>query len=83
MEERSAHHRDLYTKTHNIHKGHTSSGIQKSNPSKQAAADPRLRPHGHFTYTPNISMYLVLYRFLYDTFTHFLSVFKLLCKKLF
>jgi hypothetical protein len=51
MYERSARRRDLYLRTHNTHKKQTSmppGGIQPHNPSKRAAADPRLRPRGHW-----------------------------------
>ena len=40
---------DLYQTTNNNHKRHwCSSGIRTHNPGKRAAADPRLRPHGHW-----------------------------------
>jgi hypothetical protein len=44
-------HRDLYLTTHKMHKRPTSvpsGGIRTSNSSKRAAADPRLRPRGHW-----------------------------------
>ena len=47
----SARRRDLYMTTHNTHKRLTSmppGGIRNHNASKRAAADPRLRPHGHY-----------------------------------
>ena len=37
---------------------HAPSGIRTHNPSKQAAADPRLRPRGHWTgHSQNISIF--------------------------
>jgi hypothetical protein len=39
--------RDLYLTTHNTHI-HDLSRIRTHNPSKQTAADPRLRPRGHW-----------------------------------
>jgi hypothetical protein len=46
LDEGSARRRDLYlTTTHNTHKRQTS--IRTHDPSKRAAEDPRLRPHGH------------------------------------
>jgi hypothetical protein len=47
LDEWSARHRDLYLTTHNTHNRQTSmppGGIRTRNPSKRAAADPRLRP---------------------------------------
>ena len=47
----SACRRDLYLVTHNIHKRQASmhpAGFQTHIPSKRAAADPRLRPGGHW-----------------------------------
>jgi len=49
QEEGSARRKDLYLTTHNSHKRkniHAPGGIRTRNPSKLAAADPRLRPHG-------------------------------------
>jgi hypothetical protein len=51
LDEWSARRRDLYLTTHNTHNRQTSmppGGIRTHNPSKQAAADPRLRPLGHW-----------------------------------
>ena len=49
LDEGSAHHRDFYlTKQHSQGTEiHTPGGIRTRNPSKRAAADPRLRPRGH------------------------------------
>jgi hypothetical protein len=50
LDDWSAQCRDLYLTTHNTHKRQTSmppSRIRTSNPSKRAAADPRVRPRGH------------------------------------
>jgi hypothetical protein len=50
LDERSARRRDQYVTTNNTHKRqdiHAPGGIQTSNPSKRATADPRLRPRGH------------------------------------
>jgi len=48
----SARRRDLYLTTHNTHKRqtniHAPGGIRARNPSKRAAADPRLRPRCHW-----------------------------------
>jgi hypothetical protein len=44
LDEWSARSRDLYLTTHKIHPG----GIRTHNRSKRAAADPRLRPRGHW-----------------------------------
>ena len=47
----SARRRDLYLTTHDTHNRQTSmppGGIRTRNPSKRAAADPRLRPRGHW-----------------------------------
>jgi len=43
----SARRRDLRLTTHNSHKRHDRGGIRPRNPSKPAAAEPRLRPRGH------------------------------------
>jgi len=45
----SVRRRDLYLTAHNIHNRQTSAtgGIRTHNPSKRAATNPRLRPHGH------------------------------------
>jgi hypothetical protein len=50
LDGRSARRRDLYLTTHNIHKTdiHSPSEIRTRNTSKRAAADPRLRPRGHW-----------------------------------
>ena len=51
LDEWSACHRDLYLTTHNTHNRQTfmpPSGIRTHNLSKRAAADLRLRPHGHW-----------------------------------
>ena len=48
LEEWSAHRRDLYLTTHNTHDNHATGAIRTRNPSKPAAADSRLRPHGHW-----------------------------------
>ena len=50
LDEGSARRRHLYLTTHNTHKRqhiYASGGIRTRNPSKRAAADPRLRPRGH------------------------------------
>ena len=44
LDEWSARHRDLYLTTHNTQPG----GLRNHNSSKPAAADPRLRPQGHW-----------------------------------
>ena len=46
----SAIRRDLYLTTHNTHNrdSHSPGGIRTHNLSKRAAADPRLRPRGHW-----------------------------------
>jgi hypothetical protein len=50
LDEWSARRRDLYLTTHNTHKTKTfySRLILTHSPSKRAAADPRLRPRGHW-----------------------------------
>ena len=51
LDEWSARRRDLYLTTHNTHKRQTSmppSAIRTHNLSRRAAADPRLRPRGHW-----------------------------------
>jgi hypothetical protein len=51
LDEWSARRRYLYLTTDNTHKSQTcmpAGGIQTCNRSKRAAADPRLRPHGHW-----------------------------------
>jgi hypothetical protein len=50
LDEWSARHRDLYLTTHNKHNTniHATGGIRTRNPSKRTAADPRLRPRGHW-----------------------------------
>jgi hypothetical protein len=53
LDEGPALRRDLYPTTHNTHKRQTSmpyalGGIRTHNPTKRAAADPRLRPRGHW-----------------------------------
>jgi hypothetical protein len=51
LDEGPARPRDLYLTTHNTHKRQTSMppvGIRNHNPGKPAAADPRLRPRGHW-----------------------------------
>jgi len=51
LEELSARRRDLYLTTHNIHKRQASmsaAGFESANPSKRAAADPRLRLRGQW-----------------------------------
>jgi hypothetical protein len=53
LDEWSAESRNLYLTTHNTRKRQTSmqlGGIRNHNPNKWAAADPRLRPHGHWDY---------------------------------
>ena len=49
-DEWSARRPDLYQTTHNIHNRHIGApgGIRTRNPSKRAAADPRLRQRGHW-----------------------------------
>jgi hypothetical protein len=49
LDEWSARRRDLYLTTHNTHKRHPCpGGIRTRNPNKGVAADPRLRPRGHW-----------------------------------
>jgi len=51
LDEWSARRRDLYLTTHNTHNRQTSmplGGILTHNLSRQAAADPRFRPHAHW-----------------------------------
>jgi hypothetical protein len=44
-----ARRRDLYLTTHNTETDiHAPGGIRTHDPSKRAAADPRLRPRGHW-----------------------------------
>ena len=51
----SARRRDLYLTTNNTHKRHPClCGIQTRNPSKQVAADPRLRPRGRWDQPANV-----------------------------
>jgi hypothetical protein len=47
LDEWSARHRDLYLITQETDI-HTPGGIRTRNPSKRAAADPRLRPRGNW-----------------------------------
>jgi hypothetical protein len=50
LHEWSARRRGLYLTTHNTHDRHPCpSGIRTHNISKRQAADPRLRPHGHWS----------------------------------
>jgi hypothetical protein len=51
LDEGPARRRDLYLTTHNTHNRQTSmppSRIRTHDPSKRVAADPRLRPRGHW-----------------------------------
>ena len=51
LDEWPAHRRDLYLTTHNTHNRQTSTppgGIRTHNLRQRAAADPRLRPRGHW-----------------------------------
>jgi hypothetical protein len=50
LDEGSARRRDLYLKTHTLHKTniHAPGGIRTHAPSKRSAADLRLRPRGHW-----------------------------------
>jgi len=52
LDEWSSRRRQLYWTTHSIHKRqtslHASGGIRPHNPSTRAAADPCLRPRGHW-----------------------------------
>jgi hypothetical protein len=59
LDEGPARRRDLYLTTHNTHKRSTfmppaldrtatGIGVRTHDPSKRAAEDPRLRPHGHW-----------------------------------
>jgi hypothetical protein len=51
LDEWLARRRDLYLTTHNTHNRQTSmslGGIRTRNPKNREAADPRLRPHGHW-----------------------------------
>jgi len=53
LEEWSARRRDLYLTTHNTHNRQTSmppGGIRTHDLSRRAAADPRLRPCGHWNW---------------------------------
>jgi len=55
MDECSARRRDLYLTIHNTHNRQTSmspGGILTHNPSRRAAADPRLRSRGHWDRIP-------------------------------
>ena len=54
LDERSARHRDLYLTIHSRQTSMPPGGIRTRNPSKRAAADPRLRPRGHW---------VILYKF--------------------
>jgi hypothetical protein len=49
LDEGPARHRDLYLATHNTETDiHALVGIRTHDPSKRAAEDPLLRPHGHW-----------------------------------
>jgi hypothetical protein len=48
LDEWWARRRDLYLTTRNTHKIHAPGGIRTHKPSKRTAADPRLRPRGHW-----------------------------------
>ena len=51
LDEGSARRRDLYVTTHNTYDKETymlTGWFRTRNPSKRAAADPRLRPRGHW-----------------------------------
>jgi len=51
LEEGSARRKYLYLTTHNTHNrkdSHVPGGIRTGNPSKRAAAEPRLRARGHY-----------------------------------
>jgi hypothetical protein len=57
LEERSARRRDLYLTTHKTQKDtdiHVPGGIRTRNPSKRAAADPRLTPRGLWDRPPSV-----------------------------
>jgi hypothetical protein len=48
LDEWWARRRDLYLTTHNTHNIHAPGGIRTRNPSRRTAADPRLKPRGHW-----------------------------------
>jgi hypothetical protein len=50
LDKGSAHRRDLYLTTQTLYKTniHAPGGIRIHDPSKRAAADPRLRPRGNW-----------------------------------
>ena len=48
LDELSARPRELYSTTHNTQKWETSGWNRACNPSKREAADPSLRPRGHW-----------------------------------
>jgi hypothetical protein len=48
LEGRSAWHRDPYLTTLTTDRHHATGGIRTRNPSKRRAAEPRLRPRGHW-----------------------------------
>jgi hypothetical protein len=59
----SPRRRELYLTRHNTHKGQTSmppSGIRTHNPSKRAAAEPRLTPRGHWDRQERFNMKRIL-----------------------
>jgi hypothetical protein len=69
LDEWSARRTDLYLTKHNTHKRdiHVTGGIRTHDPSKRAAADPRLRPRGHWerpslSYKHKIEFYTRLVR---------------------
>jgi hypothetical protein len=65
LDEWSARRRDLYLTTHNTHI-HAPGGIRTVNPSKRAAADPRLRPRGHWI---SSKIYLKIQLLLHSIYT--------------
>jgi hypothetical protein len=57
LDEGSAPHRDLYLTTQTLYKTniHAPGGIRTHDPSKRAAADPSLRPRGHWDRFTNVT----------------------------
>ena len=72
LDEWSAHRRDLYLTTHNTHNRQTSmppGGIRTHNLSRLAAADPCLRPRGHWNrHRPDTIKWKIQMAFLFSYF---------------
>jgi hypothetical protein len=61
LDEGPARRRDLYLTTQYSQETdiHALGGIRAHDPSKRAAVDPRLRPHGHWDRLPSIYLLLI------------------------